>query len=26
MDISKMTPLDALVELNKLKEYVGPEQ
>jgi DNA mismatch repair protein MutS len=26
MDISKMTPLDALVELNKLKEYVGPER
>jgi DNA mismatch repair protein MutS len=26
MDISKMTPLDALVELNKLKEHVGPEQ
>jgi DNA mismatch repair protein MutS len=26
MDISKMTPLEALVELNKLKEHVGPEQ
>jgi DNA mismatch repair protein MutS len=26
MDISKMTPLDALVELNKLKEHVDPER
>jgi DNA mismatch repair protein MutS len=25
MDISRMTPLEALVELNKLKEYVDPD-